>query len=588
MSILIKTVRIAGFRGLENIEVALEQTTILTGMNNTGKTSFLKALQLTLGNHQFVASDDFFIQGSSVSEKIIIDLLIVPINNDGERCEAFSDSWEILFTTDRIQMDGAGNAFVPLRSIINFNAIKNSYKNQHFILQDWPEFKQEGVNWFGIDNGKKTNFHFDEIPFFYMDAQRDILEDIKLRNSYLGKMISKIEYSKKAIKEIESQIKSLNEKAVSNSEILSNIKTTLKELDTAMDTRSEGIEITPFTKKIRDLNKGLSIYYSDSQDSFSMEYHGMGTRSWSSLLTLKSFIYLLSINAQKNESVFFPILAIEEPEAHLHPNAQKKLYGQIDAIAGQKIISTHSPYIAAAANLGQVRNFYKDETVACGKIEIESLTVEDIRKINRQVINTRGEIFFSKVIVFFEGETEEQALPIFAQKHFNKTPVEMGLDFVGVGGYGNYLPFLRFAEALKIPWFIFSDAENEPGKNVKASVQSQYSECGSEKKKSDCIVFLDEGNNFEKQLISDGFSNEIKKAIVEQDTYHNKQHKEAKVQKIETYDNDKLYKVITGRKTQFGPAVAEQIIQSDKDLPPKVIDLFGKIATVLKMQEVEV
>ena len=76
MSILIKTVRIAGFRGLENIEVVLEQTTILTGMNNTGKTSFLKALQLALGNRQFVSQDDFFIQGSSVSEKIIIDLLV--------------------------------------------------------------------------------------------------------------------------------------------------------------------------------------------------------------------------------------------------------------------------------------------------------------------------------------------------------------------------------------------------------------------------------------------------------------------------------------------------------------------------------
>ena len=40
MSILIKTVRIAGFRGLENIEVILKKTTVLTGMNNTGKTSF--------------------------------------------------------------------------------------------------------------------------------------------------------------------------------------------------------------------------------------------------------------------------------------------------------------------------------------------------------------------------------------------------------------------------------------------------------------------------------------------------------------------------------------------------------------------
>lgn len=593
MSILIKTVRIAGFRGLENIEVALEQTTILTGMNNTGKTSFLKALQLVLGNRQFVSQDDFFIQGSTVFKTIIIDLLIVPIDDDGKQCEDFSEDWEILFTTDRIRDDGMDNAFVPIRTIIIFDAIKNSYKSQQFILQNWPEFKhidketKKKTDWFDIENGNKTSFHFDEVPFFYMDAQRDILEDTKLRSSYLGKMLSKIEYSKKDIKEIEEQIKLLNEKAVSSSDILSNIKTTLKELDTAMDTRSEGIEITPFTKKIRDLNKGLTIYYTDQQDSFSMEYHGMGTRSWSSLLTVKAFISLLSINAEQERSVFFPILTIEEPEAHLHPNAQKKLYGQMDAISGQKIISTHSPYIAATAKLGQIRNFYKDETVTCGRIEIDSLTNEEIRKINRQVINTRGEIFFSKVIVFFEGETEEQALPIFAQKHFNKTPVEMGLDFVGVGGYGNYLPFLHFAETLKIPWFIFSDAENEPEKNVKTSVQSQFLKSGSEKNESDCIVFLGEGNDFERQLISDGFSDEIKQAIVKQGIYHNDNHKQAKVQEIEIYDDDKLYEIITRRKTQFSPAIAEQIIQSDKGLPPKVIDLFGKIAAVLKMQEVK-
>ena len=528
MSILIKTVRIAGFRGLENIEVTLEQTTILTGMNNTGKTSFLKALQLALGNRQFISQDDFFIKGSSVSEKIIIDLLIVPINGDGKPCDDFSDDWEILFTTDRIRNDVAGKAFVPIRTIITFDAIKNSYKIQQFILQEWPEFKQRAIDWFGVDNSKKTSFHFDEFPFFYMDAQRDILEDTKLRSSYLGKMLSKIEYSPKDIKDIEDQIKFLNEKAVSSSDILSNIKTTLKELDTAMDTRSEGIEITPFTKKIRDLNKGLTIYYTDSHDSFSMEYHGMGTRSWSSLLTLKSFIALLSKNAEKEKSVFFPVLAIEEPEAHLHPNAQKKLFGQIDAIAGQKIISTHSPYIAATAKLGQIRNFYKDETVTCGRIETDSLTGEEIRKINRQVINTRGEIFFSKLIVFFEGETEEQALPIFAQKNFGKTSVEMGLDFVGVGGYGGYLPFLRFAEALNIPWIIFSDAENTSGKNIKASVKKHFSELGSTKNESDCIVFLDDGNDFEKYLIKCGYIEEIELALAD---LHSKDYLEKQIKK---------------------------------------------------------
>jgi putative ATP-dependent endonuclease of OLD family len=568
-----------------------------------------------LGNRQFISQDDFFIQGSSVSEKIIIDLLIVPINNNGKRGEVFSEDWEILFTTDRIRSDGTGNAFVPIRTIITFDAIKNSYKSQQFILKDWPEFKQEDVDWFDVENSKKTSFHFDEVPFFYMDAQRDILEDTKLRSSYLGKMLSKIEYSSKDIKDIEEQIKLLNEKAVSSSDILSNIKTTLKELDTAMNTRSEGIEITPFTKKIRDLNKGLTIYYTDSQDSFSMEYHGMGTRSWSSLLTLKAYISLLSINAEKEQSVFFPILTIEEPEAHLHPNAQKKLYEQMDAIAGQKIISTHSPYIAATAKLGQIRNFYKDETVTCGKIEIDRLTNEEIRKINRQVINTRGEIFFSKIIVFFEGETEEQALPIFAQKHFNKTPVEMGLDFVGVGGHGSYLPFLRFAEALNIPWLIFSDAENTSGKNMKASVQKQFLQLDSKKNENDCIVFLDNENDFEKYLITCEYIKEIELALT---NLHSKDYLEKQIKKkdgtnakriktdkicdackqsiytniLRDYSGDggfkrALYDCMTSQKTQFGPAIAEQIIQSDKGLPPKVIDLFGKIAAVLKMQEVK-
>ncbi|MCD6366000.1 MAG: AAA family ATPase [Bacteroidales bacterium] len=616
MSILIKTVRIAGFRGLENLEVTLEQTTILTGMNNTGKTSFLKALQLALGNRQFVSQDDFFIQGSVISEKIIIDFLIVPIDDSGIRCEDFSEDWEILFTTDRIRNDIDGKAFVPLRTIITFDAIKNSYKTQQFIMQEWPEFKQGDIDWFGVDNSKKTSFHFDEVPFFYMDAQRDILEDTKLRSSYLGKMLSKIEYSKKDIKEIEEQIELLNEKAVSSNDILSNIKTTLKELDTAMDTSSEGIEITPFTKKIRDLNKGLTIYYTDRHDSFSMEYHGMGTRSWSSLLTLKSYIALLLKNAEKERSVFFPVLAIEEPEAHLHPNAQKKLFGQINAISGQKIIATHSPYIAATANLGQIRNFYKEETVTCGRIEIDNLEPEDIRKINRQVINTRGEIFFSKLIVFFEGETEEQALPIFAQKHFNKTPVEMGLDFVGVGGHGNYLPFLRFAEVLNIPWLIFSDGESKVKKKLIKDLKKILNKNEIDLDSENNVVVLDHEYDFERYLLANGYEEEIKTAFskLHSDTYLEEEIKKkdgTTRRRIKTtaicdtckqsiyedvlrdYSSDDgyqqaLYDCMTSQKAQFGPVIAQAINESEKALPPKVIALFGKISTILKIEAAEV
>jgi putative ATP-dependent endonuclease of the OLD family len=586
MSILIEQVRVFGFRGLQNLHVNLEKTTVLTGMNNTGKTSFLKAMQIALGNSQFITQDDFNVKDNTNTPEIVIDIKVVPVDKSGVCCADFDANWEVIFKEERIRIDGENNSFVPLRTIVTYDQIAASYKSKQYILPDWPQFEDEDHKfWHKTGNGKEKSFHFEEIPFYYMDAQRDILEDIKMRSSYLGKMISKIEYKKEDIKQIEEQIKLLNEQAVSSSPILSNIKTTLKELNSAMDTKSEGVDITPFTKKIRDLNKGLTISYSDKKESFPMEYHGMGTRSWSSLLTLKAFINLRDKNAEKEQTPFFPILAIEEPEAHLHPNAQKKLYNQIDGIKGQKIISTHSPYIASSAELFQIRNFYKDnESLGCGAIDTKVLTPEELRKIERQVINTRGELFFSKVIVFFEGETEEQALPIFA-KHFLKVGhIEAGIDFIGVGGFGNYLPFLRVAESLKIPWFIYSDAEA----NVETSVKSQFNDCKSAKQEGDVIVFLSHGNNFEKQLIADGYIDEIRKAIVDLEISkcYTPQHVEAKKREIAAHDNTKIMSIIECAKTQFGPLVAEAIIESKKPLPPSVTILLDKIVSVLERRDV--
>jgi len=578
-NILVKTVRVAGFRGLENIQVDLEQTTVLTGMNNTGKTSFLKALQVALGNRQFLSQDDFFIKGHFVAPKITIDVLIAPVGT------AFSDDWEILFTEDRIRTGLSGDMpVVPLRTVVSYDEIKNSYKTTQYILPEWPDFVigtgDSATHWFAPYIGKKTSFSFDELPFFYMDAQRDILNDTKLRSSYLGRMLANIDYSEEDIASIEGKIGELNDKAVNSSKVLSNLRTHLKGLNSTLNSEGEGVEITPFTKKIRDLNKGLTIYYTDQQESFAMENHGMGTRSWSSLLTLKAFISWLEQKSQTQGTAFFPVLAIEEPESHLHPNAQKRLYGQINDIPGQKIISTHSPYIAAAAGLNQVRHFFKDDTVICTRVNVASLKGEEQRMIERHVINCRGEIFFSRAIIFFEGETEEQALPIFAKHHFGKTTAELGIDFVGVAGSDAYKPFLIFAESLRIPWLIFSDAEPP----AKAKVPAQVAKCGSTHDKSDCIVFLDDGYDFEIQLIQDGYRPQFIEALMSFEKPYDDADRRKKLGRFNRLSGDDLIQKIQCAKARFAPAIAKAIVASGS-IPPKVLVLFQKLRAILGLPE---
>jgi len=61
------------------------------------------------------------------------------------------------------------------------------------------------------------------------------------------------------------------------------------------------------------------------------------------------------------------MMAMEEPETHLHPQAQRSLFRQIKRMPGQRIISTHSPYICGQSEIAHIRHFSKqaEETMVC-------------------------------------------------------------------------------------------------------------------------------------------------------------------------------------------------------------------------------
>lgn len=249
----------------------------------------------------------------------------------------------------------------------------------------------------------------------------------------------------------------------------------------------------------------------------------------------------------------------------------------MNEMPGQKIISTHSPFIAAQAKLKELRSIiHKTNAVDIGRISIDAIDADETRKIKQKVFKTRGEMLFAKVIVFFEGETEELALPILAENFFGTSEM-LNISFIGVGGYGSYAPFLLVADSLNIPWYVFSDNENDAAD----SVTKQVKDINPNIVVSERVVFLPKGMNFEKYLLSERYHKAVKRAILQSENYMNEKHKCAKIKKILSYTETELLKRMECNKTQMGALIAEQIVNSPKGLPLKVTELFNKIKVVL-------
>lgn len=165
--IKIDEIRIDGFRGLKDFKMSLSETTVLTGMNNVGKTSVLKALQLLFGNSSFLAAEDLHIDNDDKSTQIIVDAKIIAIGEDGKRTANFSEVWEIAFGEANIKMDAEEYAYVPLRVKYTFQTLQNSFNRDMNVLNEW---ESAGIAWQDL-KGKKSTIKGDYFQFHYLDAK---------------------------------------------------------------------------------------------------------------------------------------------------------------------------------------------------------------------------------------------------------------------------------------------------------------------------------------------------------------------------------------------------------------------------------
>jgi putative ATP-dependent endonuclease of OLD family len=585
MSILIDTVRIAGFRGIENIEISLPRVTVLIGTNNSGKTSVIKALQLALGDYsRYLTDEDFHIDSSDVRcDQILVDVRIIPIDVVGARTQTFTDDWAQEFG-DKIQAEANGEQFLAMRTVGKPDTVKGGFTVEHFALDQWPAIS----SWQDEETRKKQQVRrrYDALPFISIDAQRDIHQELTEKSSFVGKVLSSIKYNESDVKKLEEMVAQINQEAVDKSEPLKELKKHLDTLNQSFNGTGK-TELTPFPKRIRDLSKRFSVSYGESAaNSFSMEYHGMGTRSWASMLTVKALIDLMAKTHEEEVIPFFPILAVEEPEAHLHPNAQRTLYQQLISTTGQIIISTHSPYLAAMSDLQDMRGLVKDSNGSVSSASlISGLDQEDINSLQREIMRFRGEILFAKALILFEGVTEEQLVPAMFQQYCGKSAFSIGVNCISVAGK-NYPPFVKFACSFGIPVCIVSDNDG----NTKQEIESQVDKIRGEGLALDSNIFslnfISEDNDIEAELINTlNMQSEIVEALVATETRGstNEQYVVAKTTEIESLNDEELLEKMRKSKASYAGFLSDVILRNpngkrkEELVPEAMIAAFTQI-----------
>lgn len=518
--IKVTDVRVSNFRALKNVEVPLNDLTVLIGANNAGKTSFLDAFYAAIGaGRKALGQDDVRLEnGEALPPKgriVTIDVRIRPANDDGSLMGSFPEGsfWTNLWGGGIKQdMDDDFNEFVAMRTTLLWSHSKGDYVVERRFLNEWRAFP----DWLStpVQDAKVGVNQIEPIALHYIDAKRDLEDDLRRQGSFWRRMTEDLGLSDEEIDAFETALSGLNQEIVSKSEILKHLKKDLSDIRTVVSAEGAAIDISPVARKLRDLSKGVDVTLSTAgAQPFPLTRHGMGTRSLASLLVFRAFASWRSRQAEKADDHIHTLLALEEPEAHLHPQAQRSLFSQVKSIPGQRIVSTHSPYFAGQAGLADLRLFLRrNGETTVSQLDLSKLDADDVRKLRHGVVNTRGDLLFARAAVFFEGETEEQALPVLAEAYWGTSVHELGFSFVRVGGAGSYFPFIWLAESLSIPWYVFSDGEAKPLDLLRRALgkvgKPDPAVCTN-------VVVLPNGNNFESQLLIEGYLAEIEKTLDE-------------------------------------------------------------------------
>jgi putative ATP-dependent endonuclease of the OLD family len=187
------------------------------------------------------------------------------------------------------------------------------------------------------------------------------------------------------------------------------------------------------------------------------------------------------------------ILAVEEPELYMHPQAQRtvrRVFTKIKDAGDQVFFTTHSALLVDVAYFDEIiRVERRNETVddkntvvsAVAQLpmyrmiaDLESrfpnlkgkVTAESMRDLYSHAYNPRrSEGFFASKIILVEGLTEEYSLPVYADAIPDCSFDLRGISVVECGGKGPMDRLYRIFNELRIPCYMLFDYDRGNGDN---------------------------------------------------------------------------------------------------------------------------
>ena len=476
----IKSMTISNFQCFSEVPVDIDfekDITCLIGNNGAGKTSILKAIQKVFGNttdERTIFKSDFHVATGETdlqNRQLYIDIVFEFLDKDEVKTLAFFSP--VIYESKNKTFQ----ARMRLEALWNEDEYEDDVSSALFwVLTDEDvDFGDETPLKIKVENHERR-----QINLIYVPATRNAKS---ILNIELKRIIKKIEryadISETDRLAIENDSKVLGEKVNAITAVQS-IQTAINNVWNKIHDSSlphyGNIKLEIISNKFEDLVKSLILKLFPSETEDLKDINELSDGQISLLyLTLSMALYEIEVQHENNklsglkeqdyDAPIFTIFALEEPENHLSPFYLSRI---IDALEDKSksnsiisIVTSHSPNVVRRLNKVEQIRFLRQEccgndrkTISCKILLPENKDEEDYKYLNQAVLS-HPEIYFSKLVVLGEGDSEEIVLPVIAQKKSCNFDTSF-VSFVPLAGrHVNHM--WRLLNELKIPYVTLLD-----------------------------------------------------------------------------------------------------------------------------------